>query len=211
MFRWEPEGRYRCTKSVEIAPFWFSMDHLWTAIVPFWLSTYNITYRSTTSTIFDTLMFENQLSFFGPNKFLLFEKVSAFAMSLLRKNWLSILAEREVPSEEIYDGMVNLWLIMIDMGLHDKNLLFEHLKPHLWWNTFFPLTRHYKTTHSVVVLIITYQWWIGGAKREHGATSSKWIHAWYIMCVHDCVRVKMDSGYLRSLCHSHHTDRSGPW
>ena len=24
MFRWEPEGRYHCTKSVAIAPFWFS-------------------------------------------------------------------------------------------------------------------------------------------------------------------------------------------
>ena len=35
----------------------------------------------------------------------------------LRKNWLSILAEREVPSVEIDDGMVNLWLIMMDMGL----------------------------------------------------------------------------------------------
>ena len=23
MFRWEPEGRYRCTKSMTIAPFWF--------------------------------------------------------------------------------------------------------------------------------------------------------------------------------------------
>ena len=37
--RWEPERRYRCTKSIAIAPFWFSMEHLWTAIMPFWLST----------------------------------------------------------------------------------------------------------------------------------------------------------------------------
>ena len=39
MFRGEPEGRYRCTKSMVIAPFWFSMEHIWTAIMPFWLST----------------------------------------------------------------------------------------------------------------------------------------------------------------------------
>ena len=39
MFRWEPEGRYRCTKSMAIAPFWFSTEHLWSAITPFWLST----------------------------------------------------------------------------------------------------------------------------------------------------------------------------
>ena len=35
---WEQEGRYRCTKSMAIAPFWFSMEHLWSAIAPFWLS-----------------------------------------------------------------------------------------------------------------------------------------------------------------------------
>ena len=35
----------------------------------------------------------------------------------LRKNWLSNLAEREDLSVEIDDGMVNLWLIMMDMGL----------------------------------------------------------------------------------------------
>ena len=28
MFRWEPEGRYHCTKSMAIAPFWFSMERL---------------------------------------------------------------------------------------------------------------------------------------------------------------------------------------
>ena len=39
MFRWEPEGRYRWTKSMAIAPFWFSTEHRWTAITPFWLST----------------------------------------------------------------------------------------------------------------------------------------------------------------------------
>ena len=34
----------------------------------------------------------------------------------LRKNWLSILAEREVSSVEISGGVRNLWLIMMDMG-----------------------------------------------------------------------------------------------
>ena len=39
MFRWEPEGRYHCTKSMAIAPrFWFSMEYRWTALTPFWLS-----------------------------------------------------------------------------------------------------------------------------------------------------------------------------
>ena len=31
-FRWEPEGRYCCTKSMAIAPFWFSTEHCWSAI-----------------------------------------------------------------------------------------------------------------------------------------------------------------------------------
>ena len=38
-FRWEPEGRYRCTKSTAIAPFSFSTEHRWIIITPFWLST----------------------------------------------------------------------------------------------------------------------------------------------------------------------------
>ena len=38
MFHWKPEGRYRCTKSVVIAPFWFSTEHSWTALTPIWLS-----------------------------------------------------------------------------------------------------------------------------------------------------------------------------
>ena len=42
MFRWEPEGRYRCTKSMAISQFWFSTEHLWSAITPFWLSTDDI-------------------------------------------------------------------------------------------------------------------------------------------------------------------------
>ena len=42
MFHWEPEGCYHCTKSMAIAPFWFSMEHLWNAITPFWLSTDNV-------------------------------------------------------------------------------------------------------------------------------------------------------------------------
>ena len=38
MFSWEPEGRYHCTKSSAMAPFWFSMEHCWTALTPFWLT-----------------------------------------------------------------------------------------------------------------------------------------------------------------------------
>ena len=43
-FRWEPGGCHRCTKSMVIEPFWFSMEHLWIVIVPFWLSTDDIKY-----------------------------------------------------------------------------------------------------------------------------------------------------------------------
>ena len=32
MFRWEPEGRYCCTKSMAITSFWFSTEHCWTRI-----------------------------------------------------------------------------------------------------------------------------------------------------------------------------------
>ena len=39
MFHWEPEGRYRCTKAMVMVPFWFSMEHLWTVIAPFYFST----------------------------------------------------------------------------------------------------------------------------------------------------------------------------
>ena len=38
MFRWETQGRYRCVYG-NLAPFWFSTEHLWIAITPFWLST----------------------------------------------------------------------------------------------------------------------------------------------------------------------------
>ena len=38
MFRWEPEGCYHCIKSMVIVPFWFSQEHLWSAIMSFWLS-----------------------------------------------------------------------------------------------------------------------------------------------------------------------------
>ena len=38
MFLWEPEGCYRCTMSMTIVPFCFSMEHLWIVIVPFWFS-----------------------------------------------------------------------------------------------------------------------------------------------------------------------------
>ena len=33
------KGAIACTKSMAIAPFWFSAEHLWSAITPFWLST----------------------------------------------------------------------------------------------------------------------------------------------------------------------------
>ena len=36
------KGRYRYTKSMAIAPFWFSTEHRWCAITPFWLSTDDI-------------------------------------------------------------------------------------------------------------------------------------------------------------------------
>ena len=42
MFCWEPEGCYCCTKSMVIVPFWFSKEHLWIVIAPFWLLTDNI-------------------------------------------------------------------------------------------------------------------------------------------------------------------------
>ena len=38
MFHWEPEGRYHCTKSTAIAPFWFSTEHRWIVITPFCFS-----------------------------------------------------------------------------------------------------------------------------------------------------------------------------
>ena len=38
MFRWEPEGGYRCTKSMALTPFWFSEGHRWRALRPFWFS-----------------------------------------------------------------------------------------------------------------------------------------------------------------------------
>ena len=42
MFHWEPEGCYHRRLCTAIAPVWFSMEHLWILIVPFWLSTYAI-------------------------------------------------------------------------------------------------------------------------------------------------------------------------
>ena len=42
MFWWELEGCYCCTKSVVIAPFWFSTEHHWTVLTPFWLLADNI-------------------------------------------------------------------------------------------------------------------------------------------------------------------------
>ena len=39
LFCWEPERRYHCTKSMAVVPFWFSLEHCWTALMPFWFST----------------------------------------------------------------------------------------------------------------------------------------------------------------------------
>ena len=39
MFRcWKPEGHYRCTKSLAIAPYWFSTELCRIALTPFWFS-----------------------------------------------------------------------------------------------------------------------------------------------------------------------------
>ena len=37
MFHWEQEGCYRCTNSMALALFWFSMEHRGTVLMPFWL------------------------------------------------------------------------------------------------------------------------------------------------------------------------------
>ena len=42
MFHWEPGGRYHHRLCTAIVAFWFSMEHLWIAIMPFWLSADNI-------------------------------------------------------------------------------------------------------------------------------------------------------------------------
>ena len=42
VFHWEPEGRYHCTKSMAIVPFWSSRELCWTALMPFLLSLYKI-------------------------------------------------------------------------------------------------------------------------------------------------------------------------
>ena len=39
---WEPEGRYYQWLCTAIAPFWFSKEHHWVLIMPFWLSAYDI-------------------------------------------------------------------------------------------------------------------------------------------------------------------------
>ena len=38
MFRWEPEGRCHCTKSMATTPFWFSTEHHWIVLTPFLFS-----------------------------------------------------------------------------------------------------------------------------------------------------------------------------
>ena len=42
MFHWEPEGRYRHRYCTTIVPFWFSVEHVWTATMSFWHSIDNI-------------------------------------------------------------------------------------------------------------------------------------------------------------------------
>ena len=44
MFRWDPEGRFCHRLCTAIAPFWFSMEYLWTSLMPFWLSTDDISW-----------------------------------------------------------------------------------------------------------------------------------------------------------------------
>ena len=61
MFRWEPEGRYRCTKSMVIAPFWFSTEHCRLALTPFWLSSDDIyVSRSSISRCFQNYFYTRQ-------------------------------------------------------------------------------------------------------------------------------------------------------
>ena len=43
MFHWEP-GRYHHRLCTVIGSFWFSTEHLWLLIVPFWLSTDNMSF-----------------------------------------------------------------------------------------------------------------------------------------------------------------------
>ena len=46
VFHWEPEGHYCQSVCTAIAPFWFSMEHCWIVIMPFWLSTDDTTHNS---------------------------------------------------------------------------------------------------------------------------------------------------------------------
>ena len=62
MFFLEPEGGYRCTKSVVIVPFWFSTEHLWIVIAPFWLSTDDI---RATKTIAHTMYVQRHSALFN--------------------------------------------------------------------------------------------------------------------------------------------------
>ena len=72
MFHWEPEGHNCCTKSgdsalltrraqmlyknLAIAPLWFSMEHLWTALMPFLLSAGGLFYKDPPFIIFTNIM-----------------------------------------------------------------------------------------------------------------------------------------------------------
>ena len=68
MFCWEPEGRSGCTKSMVIAPFWFSMELCWTVLMPFWFSANDIIYtgwpKKTEHSIFLGLCSDQQLSYY---------------------------------------------------------------------------------------------------------------------------------------------------
>ena len=63
---------------------------------------------------------------------------------MLRKNWLSILAEREVPrSVEIADGLMNLWLLWIGVcAVYDVSLLLPPPHPTTLNPTQFHTYRH---------------------------------------------------------------------
>ena len=45
MFRLESDGHYRSRLCTAIPPFWFSMEHHWIVIAPFWLSNDDILFR----------------------------------------------------------------------------------------------------------------------------------------------------------------------
>ena len=67
----------------------------------------------------------------------------------LGKNWLSILAERIVPSIEITDGVMNLRLIMMDMGCAVYDLVY--VIKSLWMSEH---ALHFSFYHSWIVEVL---------------------------------------------------------